>query len=359
MTPHMDGETGTLILDRVFPGVGRIKRASGQPDTKLGRRRFEQMDRMLTDLYQGGQHDYLKKLKRREIHPLQLWSAYQAKKLDDLPTPELMESFGDAFQRWIDTSPTGKHNKTQRQTAHTILTALWKGATVGDTPDLLQRYQTRCEAQGKRSMFNHVRVHVLRFLDRTLGKEHALRARAGRVEQMKVTVKRKRGLTLTEARALWAWLPDHASHAFRELCLTGMRPAEYLSGEWQILQDRIEVYGTKTGAADRAIPLVQPITGSGIRLANLQYHLKRWPDAKVEPYTARRTFMGWMEEAGIPRARRKMYLGHGIKDVSDLYERVHHTAYLKEDAEKLRAFIGITGVSLLKSHGRSPKQGVK
>jgi hypothetical protein len=47
-----------------------------------------------------------------------------------------------------------------------------------------------------------------------------------------------------------------------------------------------------------------------------------------------------MEQAGIPRTRRRLYLGHGVRSVTDLYERHQVDAFLADDAAKLRAFLG-------------------
>ena len=41
-----------------------------------------------------------------------------------------------------------------------------------------------------------------------------------------------------------------------------------------------------------------------------------------------------------PAHRRKLWLGHGATSVTDLYERHHVDAFLAEDAELLRQFIG-------------------
>jgi integrase len=339
---------GTLLFDRVFRGVGRIALASGQPDTVDGRRRFKQMNQMLTDLNQSGEHEILTRLKAGEIAPLQLWAAWKAKRLDKLPSAEMLQSLPDAFLHWAKHSPTGKHNKAQRLTAARLVASLAPASMVGEIAGVVTKYQRQCMASGRHSAFNHFKVHCQRFIGLTLGEEHPIYHQLSRIESLKEVVKRKRGLTKEEALALWAFLKEPYRHAVRELCLTGMRPAEYLGKRWQVLNDRIEVYGTKTSGADRAIPLVEPLVGSGLTIRALQYQLGKWPEGTVEPYTARRTFMGFMEEAGIPRARRKMYLGHGVKDVSDLYERQHHTAYLKEDAEKLREYLGIRPADLMR-----------
>ena len=48
----------------------------------------------------------------------------------------------------------------------------------------------------------------------------------------------------------------------------------------------------------------------------------------------------WLEAAGIPRTRRKLYLGHGQTDVTDLYEWHEVKAFVAEDRAKLQAYIG-------------------
>jgi len=36
---------------------------------------------------------------------------------------------------------------------------------------------------------------------------------------------------------------------------------------------------------------------------------------------ARRTYANLLEAAGIPRTRKRMYVGHGVRDVTEQYER--------------------------------------
>jgi hypothetical protein len=60
---------------------------------------------------------------------------------------------------------------------------------------------------------------------------------------------------------------------------------------------------------------------------------------QLESYDARRAYAHWLEEAGIPRARRKLYLGHGRRDVTDDYEMGELGRYLQEDGRALRAYV--------------------
>jgi hypothetical protein len=47
-----------------------------------------------------------------------------------------------------------------------------------------------------------------------------------------------------------------------------------------------------------------------------------------------------LRRPGIARTRGRLYLGHGTRDVTDLYEAHEVSAFLVEDAEKLTAFSG-------------------
>jgi integrase len=61
--------------------------------------------------------------------------------------------------------------------------------------------------------------------------------------------------------------------------------------------------------------------------------------AAVHAYDLRRSFANWMEAAGIPRTRRKLYMGHGAKDISTSTSVTKSTAFLADDGRKLRAWI--------------------
>ena len=70
-------------------------------------------------------------------------------------------------------------------------------------------------------------------------------------------------------------------------------------------------------------------------------------DQTVTPKLARKTFDRWMQDAGIPRVRRKRYLGHGKRDVTDDYEWYEVIAYLREDAGRMRALLPQQGMRVV------------
>jgi len=118
-----------------------------------------------------------------------------------------------------------------------------------------------------------------------------------------------------------------------------MRPNEYW-GKWQHVGAAIEIEGTKTKGAVRRIPPMNYCGGPHVSYTVFRKALNKASAGQMSCYDLRRTYANWLEAAGIPRTRRKLYLGHGNQDVTDLYEWHEVQAFLAEDAAKLRAFIG-------------------
>ena len=166
---------------------------------------------------------------------------------------------------------------------------------------------------------------------------------------MKRLTERRRGkpaIALLDALALRDRISPAAGRAWWAMCLTGMNPAEYFSNTWEVTADRIRIRGTKRvgrrwGADAREVPRVDHITQPEISLAGLTTALRKaTAGAVVTPGQARKVFVAWAEEAGISRTRRRLYLGHGAKDVTDLYEKREITTFLLEDAQLLRGMLG-------------------
>ena len=55
------------------------------------------------------------------------------------------------------------------------------------------------------------------------------------------------------------------------------------------------------------------------------------------------TSVGTSCEDGSRRLTNRAYLGHAARDVTDLYERHEVTAFVEEDAGRLRELLGRTG----------------
>ena len=56
-------------------------------------------------------------------------------------------------------------------------------------------------------------------------------------------------------------------------------------------------------------------------------------------YDLRRSYATWLEAAAIPRTRRKLYLGHGARTVTDLYEWVDVNEFIAGDSLKLSRYV--------------------
>jgi hypothetical protein len=143
-------------------------------------------------------------------------------------------------------------------------------------------------------------------------------------------------LTVRQAQTIRDRLPKAEGAAWWALCMTGMIVSELFDRPWRVLRDRVTIGGTKRKARQRVVPLVAPIRLPTCTRRALAAGLTR---LTRESYDARRAYTHWMSEAGIPRARRKLYLGHAVGDVTDLYEMGELSRYLREDGAALREYI--------------------
>ena len=149
----------------------------------------------------------------------------------------------------------------------------------------------------------------------------------------------KHPLTPDELRAIANNLHVRLADMLWTMALTGMGPTEYWSLTWKQLPDRIHIEGTKRTGRVRDVPRVMSMASPAIEYAAFRRHLRDASDSQVAPYDLRRSYANWLESAGIPRTRRKLYMGHGATDITSLYEWHEVTAFLVEDAAKLRAYV--------------------
>ena len=145
-------------------------------------------------------------------------------------------------------------------------------------------------------------------------------------------------LTPDELRAIFPQPETDAIDAIVwGMASTGMGAGEYW-GRWHLQGDRIHIEGTKRAGRVRDVPLVTPP-------AVPRMHRRTFEDGVRErsrdltPYDLRRSYANWLEAAGIPRARRRLYLGHSAGDVTDLYEMHEVAALLVDDARRLTSLL--------------------
>lgn len=328
----------TLRIDRTFKGVGRIARATGTTDPAVRRK----ISRMLDVLYEDGRLDIMRALRDGQLEFLQVYDAYRRRSLHELPMGATMELVAVAMKAWIASlivpRDASKKHTESLETSRRYFERANKKAMIADLPAALETMRATLGDAHPRS-FNLARSAALAFVRARFKRSHPLWIAIAAVEPRKVPKTTKRvPLTPDFARNLFPspdtdWL-DAAAWS---LLTTGMNPAEYW-GEWHTLADRVHVEGTKRGGRIRDIPLVRSPVVPKFGRRKFEDDLRDRTRAIVV-YDLRRTYANWLEAAGVPRTRRKLYMGHGSGDVTDLYEWHQVEAFLAEDAAKLRALL--------------------
>ena len=326
-------------LDRVVAGVGRIQRSSGTHDRRL----FRQLNQMIDQMRDYGQHDVLRAIRDGEWTPLEVYRLYRGSGSN--PHAVRLERSSDlrtSIDHWLEQRErlgTLRPSTLQmyRSCLRRVTAAAAPAATLDDLPALLRTY--RDKARGSRS-FNIARATVLSFLKDRVGKrdERYLSAQYD-VPAMPHRAKRTIGVTPDEARDVAEQLEPLVARIWWSLCVTGMRPSEFW-GDWGIEGNLVRVNGTKTENAERVVPLLYPVTKPSLTYRQFNRRLEKL-NLPVRARTGRKCFARWMNEAGIPRTRRRAYLGHATReDVTDRYEGYSPEKYLEEDRQRLRNFIG-------------------
>lgn len=334
----------TLPIDRRFAGVGRIHRASGTADRVVRRRILK----MLTALKDGARLDILRALRDGSVTFLEVLDAYTRNALQELPVGDTMPILSKAIGDWIDdaASEYSTDHVDAVETSRRYLEKADADARVADLPRLLERLRKSLGAKYPRS-FNLLRAHALAFARSTLKKSHPIYLSCLAVEPRKV--KRAAARVHLTPDAIRGFFPNPGAKTKEgkvdrivwAMVTTGMGQKEYW-GRWQTLRDRVHIAGTKRGGRVRDVPLIQPPAPPSLSRDRFEKLFReRMSDAGVTPYHLRRTYLQWLEAAGVPRARRRLYAGHGAKDVTDLYEAHEVTTFLAGDAEKVRLFLGL------------------
>lgn len=328
----------SLGIDRIFPGVGRIKRRTGTTVPAIR----SKINRMLEALYQNGRLDILAAIRDGQLAPLQVLDAYIRQGVDKLPVGATAQSLDAAFGAWHDglrvpLDVSDDHHRSLGA-SRKVLAAV--PGSVADLPSILEKLRRTVGSTYPRT-FNLARAAALAFVRSTLKRNHPLWLAVAAVEPLKVTPKRKaRPLTVQEMRGFFPHPDtDPLDKLAWTMATTGMHQKE-LWGVWSTLSDRVHIEGTKRDGRVRDVPLVMAPAVPSMHRRTFENKLReRCP--MIVAYDLRRTFSNWMEDAEIPRTRRRLYMGHGAQDVTDLYEQRDVTAFLEADAAKLRAFIGL------------------
>jgi hypothetical protein len=345
----------SLDIDIRFDGGAvRIKKASGVTD----RATRNSMAEMLRLLWKQPQHRHLiidvaRPNSKRTI--FDLYTAYLAGKLGDL-TPSFEDHELETLKdEWLgEFQASQSHKNTLRGCFKRLVAGLKYKPKVSDLPALLEAYRTKCLGKGTPREFNYTKMGCLALLRDKLGKRHPLRNAVADIVGMPEAKRGVLGMGAEDARAKRRLLLEagetEAAGIWWSMVCTGMGPTE-LWGDaledpmkaWKELADRILINGTKRpgrcwGSEGREVPNLTAITRPTMTKDHFGKVLKRV--AAAAPRQARKTFACMMEDAEIPRTRRRMYLGHGAKDVTDRYERREITAFLAEDRARLLKQLG-------------------
>lgn len=350
VTPVRRPRVRYIELDRTIKGVGRIRATTYTTDKKLAR----DYNGMLGALKRGGRLDILEAIRDKRLTVPQVWHYFAVGELEAVPTVEEMRPYLTTAREWVAGYRLGKGgiSDRHRQSLRTCLEAVVGGHTgpsLGTLPTNLRAYRQRCATTGHARQFNLTRSAVQAFLRDTMGRDSRLYRLVTGLEALPYTPARQvAGTPVEKARDIKARLGGHWGDMWWSMAITGMGWKEYAVDGWRVEGDRVVIYGVKRKGRTRVVPrLGMPVKPK----YGYQAFRRHCVDAGTAPYAARRTFAHWLEEAGVPRTRRKLYLGHKAGDVTDLYERHEVEAYLEADRAKLLAYLepaGEAGLRLVK-----------
>lgn len=362
----------TKRIDRVFPGVGRIAIFSGT--THAGT--FKRINAALTGLAQTGKIEILAGVRDGKYTPLVVLHYYERGQLDKLPTTETAAGLASSFRSFAETHEASTAYRADLMTSsRKIDDAAKKGTPVADAAKVLRTLKATMRATPV--AFNKLRAHVLAFASEIQGKytplwnEIAGVPRFKKLETETVKTKQRRPLTVVELDLVCAAFKDwpvfggrrgeankgrektvkrtiYAADLVamaRTLATTGMRPIEYWQRDgssWDDRETHVWVQGKKTRAARRPTFRVAPARP----VCSEQFFRDRFADAceaalreGLDAYSLRRTFATWCESARVEESRRKAYMGHGPKTVTDIYLQTNVLPFVQRDAAQVMQWV--------------------
>lgn len=336
--------TRTIAIDVRLPGC-RVKTASGVTD----RRTAKAMRAMLRALWAQEDKRSLVRAIGRTRTLADVYVAYLEGRLGGLkPTVENRLLY-DARETWLagfDCSDSHRHRLKQ---SFRILEALQQKARIEDLPELLVRYREHCVKAATPRQFNYAKNAARALLRDLVGKRDPLYERIADLHRMREAKAGPKGLTIPEALKVRQALPPKAAAIWWAMCWTGMGPTEFW-GSWTVLGDRVRIRGTKRpgrrwGSEGRDVPLIVTPVRPELSLTRFVRLMRA---AGGVARQGRKSFSRWLEDAGVPRTRRQLYLGHGVKDITDIYERHDVDEFLADDAGRLKALLGRNALEVAK-----------
>jgi len=336
----------TLEIDLRFEaGAVRVKKATGVTD----RAALKDMRTMLRLLWRQPAHRHLVVEQSRpgcKRSLVDLYTAYLAGKLADL-TPSFEDSPFEALKdSWLaEFQASASHKQRCRQAFRKLLDQVKYDPKLSDLPALLETYRQTCVKNGTPRAFNYAKQASLALVRDSVGKRHPIRMHVADVAPMPEAKQGVKGMTIPDAQAVRQRLVaaghETAARIWWGMCMTGMGPTEFW-GEWTPKPDHVLIRGTKRpgrrwGSEGRKVPLLATIVKPELTVGFFAKALRK---AGASPYQGRKTFTRLMETAQVPRTRRILYLGHGVKDITFLYEEYEVTEFLAEDRTRMLKVLG-------------------
>lgn len=344
---------GNLPIEKSFGWVdgvkvGLIRVSSGTKDQKVYARLLD----MLGALRETGRAEVLLDIRDRRRKPLEVLRYYRRQKLSELPpimaTGATLRS---ALFAWVEsaTKKNGEPISTRtRRSYRNNFRQLLKYASVetrvSELPTVLQSYREWCVAPHRQYFvpFNQAKTACLAFARATEPERQfsALYQQIARIDS--TTTKRKRdrcALRIYQVKTLMEMLPEpHRTHVWN-FVITGMRFGE-MSKKWKLEFDRVVIPGTKTAAANRIVPRLDLMKQPQFVANTFRMKLREVTKGRVVPLDFRATYARLLEETGIPESRIDAYFGHSRTRTVKAGYRTHEVeSYLREDAERIKAFI--------------------
>jgi integrase len=324
---------GSLPIKVRIPGCEPVRRLSGTTDPKVR----DRLTAMLHTLHEQGRDDLVNAVARGTLKPLQVYNLFRFRRLDELPHADELPAFTEVWPQWLEGTDYSDAHKDHFRKAFTALERLMPAdASLADLVKALDTYRDRMRAYPR--SVNMMKSHVQAFLKAQLGPRHHCYLQAVDTPKLRERpVLRKNPLTPNRLQQVVQDLgPRYGGNAW-SMAITGMGWTEYI-GRWEREGVGLRIHGTKTAGRDRLIPMVGLISRPQGCLFSFRQHLK---EHGLTPYDLRRTFTGIMVEAGVPRPRRKAYMGHTADDITALYEHQEVVEYLTRDAERMQALLGL------------------
>ncbi len=340
---HRVSEGGSYRIDKTFPGVGRIAKASGATTIKGLSTRKAMLDR----LYDRGRLDILRAIRRNELTITEVLDADRRNDLDGLigGGRTLSRNLWETVDTWMPQPRPGKrrqspHTIRRYKTAFTQLEARGILSSTATIRELAQVDWVTLEAEWGKSAadWNHLRAAVGKFLTDVLGDVH----HSFRREVMKPFPKRTEVERIPDITPALFWkiveaTPEHVQASYVVLAALGLDTGEYLELTKHHLRANIhavEAPGTKTYARhgtlyvdprlwewiERGIP-------SPVQYGWLRKHFKRavasvaGADPGLRLKDLRHCLGQWLTDEGMSEARVQTAMRHANANMTRRYAK--------------------------------------